>query len=45
MTNLPRSASGAMTVASYCFPKNWPANREQRARIIGEFANRGELSG
>jgi hypothetical protein len=23
-------------VANYCFPKNWPADREQRARIIGE---------
>jgi hypothetical protein len=27
-------------VANYCFPKEWPANREQRARIIG-----GALSG
>jgi hypothetical protein len=24
-------------VASYCFPKIWPADREQRARIIGEW--------
>jgi hypothetical protein len=25
-------------LASYCFPKDWPAeNREQRARIIGEL--------
>jgi uncharacterized protein HemY len=24
-------------VANYCFPKNWPADREQRARIIGEW--------
>jgi hypothetical protein len=23
-------------VASYVFPKTWPADREQRARIIGE---------
>jgi hypothetical protein len=23
-------------VADYVFPKKWPANREQRARIIGE---------
>ena len=23
-------------VANYCFPKTWPADREQRARIIGE---------
>jgi hypothetical protein len=24
-------------VAHYCFPKNWPADREQRAAIIGEW--------
>ena len=24
-------------VASYCFPKTWPVDREQRARIIGEW--------
>ena len=24
-------------VANYCFPKEWPANREQRADIIGEW--------
>ena len=24
-------------VASYVFPKTWPADREQRARIIGEW--------
>ena len=24
-------------VANYCFPKTWPADREQRARIIGEW--------
>jgi hypothetical protein len=23
-------------VANYCFPKTWPNDREQRARIIGE---------
>ena len=23
-------------VANYCFPKTWPQDREQRARIIGE---------
>jgi uncharacterized protein HemY len=23
--------------ANYVFPKTWPANREQRARIIGEW--------
>jgi len=24
-------------VANYCFPKAWPSDREQRARIIGEW--------
>ena len=24
-------------VANYCFPTNWPADSEQRARIIGEW--------
>ena len=24
-------------VANYVFPQTWPANREQRARIIGEW--------
>lgn len=24
-------------VANYCFPKTWPNDREQRARIIGEW--------
>jgi hypothetical protein len=24
-------------VTNYAFPKRWPANREQRARIIGEL--------
>ena len=24
-------------VANYCFPKIWPVDREQRARIIGEW--------
>jgi hypothetical protein len=24
-------------VASYCFPKTWPQDREQRARIIGDW--------
>jgi hypothetical protein len=23
-------------VVNYCFPKDWPANREQRANIIAE---------
>ena len=24
-------------VVNYCFPKDWPADREWRARIIGEW--------
>jgi uncharacterized protein HemY len=24
-------------VANYCFPKAWPEDREQRARIIGDW--------
>ena len=24
-------------VVDYCFPQKWPAAREQRARIIGEW--------
>jgi hypothetical protein len=24
-------------VANYCFPKTWPADRERRTRIIGEW--------
>jgi len=24
-------------VVNYCFPKNWPAEHEQRARYIGEW--------
>jgi hypothetical protein len=24
-------------VANYCFPKTWPVDRAQRARIIGEW--------
>jgi uncharacterized protein HemY len=24
-------------VANYCFPQHWPKDREQRARIIGEW--------
>jgi hypothetical protein len=24
-------------VANYCFPKTWPSDREQRARIIGDW--------
>ena len=28
-------------VANYCFPKEWPANREQRADIVGAWAANG----
>ena len=32
-------------VVNYCFPTTWPADREQRARYIGELAeDRGPLS-
>jgi hypothetical protein len=24
-------------VANYCFPKSWPEDRDQRARIIGDW--------
>ena len=24
-------------VVNYCFPKTWPADREQRAAVIGEW--------
>jgi hypothetical protein len=24
-------------VVNYCFPKDWPTDREQRARYIGEW--------
>jgi len=24
-------------VANYCFPRTWPQDREQRARIIGDW--------
>jgi len=24
-------------VVSYCFPKEWPSDRDRRARIIGEW--------
>jgi hypothetical protein len=24
-------------VTNYCFPKTWPENHEQRARIIGDW--------
>jgi uncharacterized protein HemY len=33
-------------VVNYCFPKEWPADHEQRARIIGTWlANRGTVPG
>ena len=34
-----RDALGIETddVVNYCFPKNWPPDREQRASIIGEW--------
>ena len=37
--NLIRDALGIEfdEIANYVFPKTWPANREQRARIIGEW--------
>ncbi len=28
---------GSDDVVNYCFPQSWPADREQRARIIGEW--------
>ena len=24
-------------VVNYCFPKDWPSDRERRARVIGEW--------
>ncbi len=32
-------------VVNYCFPKTWPADREQRARIIGEWLQTEAVSG
>ena len=32
-----QDALGVEDVANYVFPKTWPGNREQRARIIGEW--------
>jgi hypothetical protein len=31
-------------VVNYVFPKTWPADREQRARIIGEWLRRKLIS-
>jgi hypothetical protein len=35
----PRSSNTRESddVANYVFPKTWPVDREQRARIIGEW--------
>ena len=33
----PRSASRATKLPTTVFPKSWPSDREQRARIIGEW--------
>jgi uncharacterized protein HemY len=37
--NIIREALGIESdeVANYVFPKTWPANREQRARVIGDW--------
>ena len=32
-----RSASNPTTWANYCFPKEWPTDRERRAAVIGEW--------
>ena len=32
-----RDASRSDDVANYCLPKTWPEDREQRARLIGEW--------
>jgi hypothetical protein len=32
-----RSGNESDDVANYVFPKTWPHDREQRARIIGEW--------
>jgi hypothetical protein len=29
-------------MTNYCFPKTWPPDREQRARIIGECPQSGQ---
>jgi hypothetical protein len=31
-------------VVNYCFPKEWPADREQRARYIGAVKRRPSLA-
>ena len=33
----PRSSSTRSDVVNYTFPKTWPEDREQRARIIGDW--------
>jgi hypothetical protein len=39
LTKLIQDALGIESddVVNYCFPKEWPADREQRARYIGEW--------
>ena len=39
MPKLIQEALGIQSddVVHYCFPKAWPNDREQRARIIGEW--------
>jgi hypothetical protein len=37
MTNRLREAINCNDGDEACFPKTWPADREQRARIIGEW--------
>jgi hypothetical protein len=35
--NLLEEAIDSDDVANYVFPKTWPTDREQRARVIGEW--------
>jgi hypothetical protein len=39
MPKLIQEALGIQSddVVNHCFPKAWPSDREQRARIIGEW--------
>ena len=41
---MTHSASSPNDVANYVFPKTWPANREQRAPIIGEWLSAEAVS-
>ena len=36
-TKIIQDALGIDEVANYCFPRTWPKDREQRARIIGDW--------